>query len=130
MIALLLFAAAMSPADEGYDRCMETAVTNPDFVDCGMGLLDRRDAELNRAWKAAWAALDKPTQAELLAEQRLWLAFRDKSCGYWRTGAFGRDGQTVHFYTCRAGVIDARIEYLEAIGDDGVPDGEASSGNE
>ena len=119
MFLTLALAASLALADDGYDKCMETAVTNPDFAACGTQLLERRDAELNRVWKEAVADLDDPTKAALLAEQRRWIAYRDKSCVYWTTGAFGREGQTVHFYTCRAAVIDARIAYLEEIGDSG-----------
>ena len=119
MFVTLALAASLA-LDDGYDACMEAAVTNPDFIKCGGELIARRDAELNRAWKEATADLDAPTKAALLDEQRLWLAFRDKSCRYWATGAFGREGQAVHFYTCRAAVIDARIEYLGGIGDTGA----------
>lgn len=126
----MLTLAALTLADDGYDVCMETAVTNPAFVACGTELLDRREAELNRVWKVAAADLDRPTRAALLAEQRVWIAYKDKSCNYWRTGTFGREGQSVHFYTCRAGVIDARIAYLETIGDTGAQEGEAASESE
>ena len=122
MILTLALAAALAVADDRYDLCMETAVTNPDFAVCGTRLVERRDAELNRVWKVAFAGLDAPTKAELLAEQRLWIAFKDKSCRYWTTGSYGREGQTVHFYTCRAGVIDARIAYLADIGNMIGPD--------
>jgi uncharacterized protein YecT (DUF1311 family) len=121
MFVTLALAASFA-LDDGYAACMETAVTNPDFIKCGGELIERRDAELNRVWKEAVADLDAPTKEALLAEQRLWLAFRDKSCGYWATGAFGREGQTVHFYTCRASVIDARIEYLSEVGNTGGPE--------
>lgn len=121
MLITLALAASLA-LDDGYDTCMETGVTNQHFIACGTALLDRRDAALNRAWKEATADLDAPTKAALLDEQRLWLAFRDKSCGYWTSGAFGREGQTVHFYSCRAGIIDARIEYLGEIGSTGAPD--------
>ena len=117
----MVIALALALADAGYDSCMEAAVTNPDFIACGTALLERRDAALNQSWNEAVADLDVPAKSALLDEQRLWLAFRDKSCGYWRTGAFGREGQTVHFYTCRAAVIDARIAYLSEIGSDGEP---------
>jgi uncharacterized protein YecT (DUF1311 family) len=119
MLFALALAASLAPMDEGYDACMENAVTNPDFIKCGSEMLDRRDAELNRVWKEAFADQDAKTKEVLLAEQRLWLAFRDRSCLYWGAGAFGREGQTVHFYTCRAAVIDSRIEYLNEVGDTG-----------
>jgi len=122
MFVTLALAAALAIADDGYHRCMKKAVTNPDFAACGTALVLRRDAELNRVWKAAYARLDAPTRQALLAEQRLWIAFKDKSCGYWKTGSYGREGQTVHFYTCRAAAIDQRIAYLADIGNMIGPD--------
>lgn len=116
MLFALALAAAITPLDDRYDACMEKAVTNQDFSKCGAELLARRDAELNRVWKLAIADLDAPTKQSLLDEQRLWNAFKEKSCIYWASGAYGREGQTVHFYVCRAGVIDARIAYLNEIG--------------
>lgn len=123
MLFALALAASFAPLDTGYDTCMETANTNQDFIKCGTDLVDRRDAELNRVWKAQYADFDATTKAVLLAEQRLWIAFKEKSCLYWQTGgAFGREGQTVHFYTCRAAVIDERTAYLNDIGNTGGPD--------
>ena len=117
-----IFAAASAQADKGYRACMENAATNTDFSACGSVMLERRDAELDRAWKKAIAGLDAATRAALLAEQRSWIAYKDKSCRYWTRGAFGREGQTVHFYTCREGVVDRRIEYLEEIGRGRAPE--------
>lgn len=125
MLFALALAASLAPMDDGYDVCMENAMTNPDFAKCGTEMLDRRDAELNRVWKEAIADLDAPTKKALLDEQRLWNAFKEKSCTYWTaSNTFGREGQTVHFYTCRAAIIDERIAYLNDIGNTGGPDEE------
>lgn len=120
MLFALALAFSISPVDDGYDACMDRANTNQDFITCGTAMLERRDAELNQAWKSAYGDLDGKTKEVLLAEQRAWLAYRDKSCLYWGAGAFGREGQTVHFYTCRGAVIDARIAYLNELGDTGA----------
>ncbi len=85
-------------------------------------MLDRREAALNAVWKAAYADLDADAKKALLDEQRAWIAFKDKSCAAWTTGYFGREGQVIHFYTCRGAVIDERIDYLENLGSDGAPD--------
>lgn len=122
MIVSLALAAALAVADDDYDRCMAAARTNPDFATCGTALVARSEAKLNRVWKAAYAPLDAATKAALLAEQRLWIAFKDKSCAYWRTGAYGREGQVVHSYTCRAELIEERIAYLADIGNMIGPD--------
>jgi uncharacterized protein YecT (DUF1311 family) len=122
LIALAATLSAAAPADRAYDQCMDRATTNTAFAACGSALVTRADAALNRAWKAAYMPLDARTKATLLAEQRAWIAWKDKSCGYWQTGAFGREGQVIHFYTCRAAVIDARSAYLRDVGntDNGV----------
>jgi uncharacterized protein YecT (DUF1311 family) len=110
--------ATPARAEDGYDRCMEKAVTSQAFSACGTQLVQRREAELNRIWKVINAPLDAATRSALLAEQRLWNAYKDRSCLYWSGGAHGREGQTVHFYTCRAGVIDQRIDYLTSLFED------------
>lgn len=121
-LAAGLLLAAPAHADPDYDKCMESAVTNPDFSACGSAMLDRREAALNAVWKAAYADLDADAKKALLDEQRAWIAFKDKSCAAWTTGYFGREGQVIHFYTCRGAVIDERIDYLENLGSDGAPD--------
>ncbi len=115
----ILSLAAPAHADDAYDACMDKAGTNADFSACGTALLERREAALNRTWKEANADLDPGVKKLLLDEQRAWIAFKDKSCLTWTTGFFGREGQVIHFYTCRRAVIDARIIYLEMLGDTG-----------
>lgn len=105
-------------ADPEYDKCVDKVSNNADFAMCGGAMLDRREAELNRVWKEANKDLDPGVKQALLDEQRAWIAYKDKSCLTWTTGAFGREGQVIHFYTCRADVIDARIAYLNDLGDE------------
>jgi uncharacterized protein YecT (DUF1311 family) len=117
--------AAPAYADDAYDKCMDDARTNPDFSMCGSAMLDRREAELNRAWKEAYTDLDPAVKKALLDEQRAWIVYKDKSCLTWTTGFYGREGQVIGFYTCRRDVIDARITDLENLGDTGGPDADA-----
>jgi uncharacterized protein YecT (DUF1311 family) len=121
-VAAAAFAmAGPARADSRYDQCMERATTNAAFTACGAQMLVRSEAELNRAWKQAAARLEPGARRALLAEQRLWIAFKDKSCAYWSSGAYGREGQAVHFYSCRAGIIGERVAYLRKVGADGQP---------
>lgn len=116
--ALPFFLAAIpAHADPGYDRCVDTAATNADYAACGTAMLARREAELNREWKAAYARLDAATKRMLLDEQRAWIAFKDKSCRFWTSGAFGREGQVIHFHVCRELVLEQRINYLKSLGE-------------
>lgn len=126
MLALAAGPGAASPVfaqdeqEPEYGRCVDRAKTNPQFSACGGALLERREAVLNRVWKSTYATLDAAAKKALLDEQRAWIAFKDKSCAPFTTGYFGREGQVIHYYSCRAGVIDARITYLKDLVD---PDG-------
>lgn len=128
MLALSPLAlAAGSPAlaqqeqEAAYGECLDSARTNPQFSACGGALLTRREAELNRVWKSTYASMDAAAKKALLDEQRAWIAFKDRSCTVFVTGYFGREGQVIHYYTCRAGVIDARIAYLKDLVDQDGP---------
>ncbi|UZK67504.1 lysozyme inhibitor LprI family protein [Sphingomonas sp. M1-B02] len=87
-LAMLAFAGPAC-ADEAYTGCMSTARTNMDFATCGQAMLGRR-RRAQSAMENRLCELDAPTRAALLAEQRLWIAFKDKSCVYWSGGAYGR----------------------------------------
>lgn len=110
--------AAPARADAAYDKCVDAANTNADFSTCGAAMLVRREAELNAVWKEAIAGSDARTKAALLAEQRAWIPFKDKSCRFWTTGSFGREGQAIHFYTCRELVLEQRINFLRSVGEE------------
>jgi len=114
--------AAPAQADPEYDRCSEAARSNPDFSACGVAMIERREAELNRVWKLANDGLHPAVKQALLEEQRAWVAYKDKSCRTWTTGQLGREGQVIHFYVCRADVIDQRINFLEDFGNSGEPE--------
>jgi uncharacterized protein YecT (DUF1311 family) len=114
LTAALTFASP-AHADSGYKKCMDSAQTNQDFAVCGAAMLVRREAALNRMWKATYGGLGAAAKPVLLAEQRDWIAFKDKSCGVWEGHGLGREGEVIHFYICREGVIDARIETLRYI---------------
>jgi uncharacterized protein YecT (DUF1311 family) len=118
--ALGFFAAALmwaSPAsaDDAYSQCIDHTSTNPEWAGCGEAYLRRLDSALNAAWKKANASVDGQSRKDLLAEQRAWLKFRDSSCLFWANGSYGREGQVLHFYGCRAAVIEARISALKGI---------------
>lgn len=127
MLALAVGLGTASPAfaqdeqEPEYSRCLDRATTNPQFSACGGALLERREAALNRIWKSTYASLDTAAKKALLDEQRAWIAYKDKSCSAFTTGYFGREGQVIHFYNCRAGVIDARIAYLKDLVDGDGP---------
>lgn len=123
-LAAGLALATPAQADPEYDTCAETVTSNMDFSACGAAMLDRREAALNRVWKEANQDLDPGAKKALLDEQRAWIAYKDKSCLALTTGYFGREGQVIHYYVCRADVIDARIDYLENLGNPGASEGD------
>jgi uncharacterized protein YecT (DUF1311 family) len=117
------FFATPASADALYDGCVDAAKTNADFSECGSAMLERREAELNKVWKDLIAGTSMPrTREALLAEQRAWIPYKDRSCAIWQTGDFGREGQAIHFYTCRELVLEQRINFLRSLGDEEGPE--------
>ena len=116
--AILAAASAAVPAyaDTAYDKCVAKGVTNMDYSTCGAAMLDRLEASLNATWKRVYAGLPAEAKPALLAEQRLWIAYKEKSCAVYATGVFGREGQVLGSYTCRAKVLTDRITDLDDLG--------------
>ena len=104
--------ATPASADDAYSHCLDNSSTNLEWGECGEALLERLDAALNTAWKGAKASVDQQTQKDLLVEQRAWLKFRDSSCMMWANGSYGREGEVLHYFGCRAGITNARISDL------------------
>ncbi len=113
--------AAPSPAyaqvkalGAAYDRCVQNAKTNLAFGECGGARLKNGDALLNATWKRVYARMKGSSKASLLTEQRLWIAYKDRSCQFWLNDS-GREGQVVQYPLCRAAVIESRIQILAAL---------------
>nr|WP_299904073.1 lysozyme inhibitor LprI family protein [Sphingomonas bacterium] len=117
-ITALAAASAAMPAhaDTAYDKCVAKGVTNIDYSTCGAAMIDRLEASLNATWKSVYGGLPAEAKPALLAEQRLWLAYKEKSCAVYSTGVFGREGQVLGSFTCRAKVLTDRIADLEDLG--------------
>ena len=97
-----------------YDRCIDTDNNNAAWAMCGGARMSADDALLNEAWRGAYASKEGAAKTALLAEQRLWNAFKEKSCAFWLEG-YGREGQVLHFPICRGEVIEERIKRLALI---------------
>ncbi|MDP9839020.1 uncharacterized protein YecT (DUF1311 family) [Neorhizobium huautlense] len=119
LLALLFLApASYAAGDDLYDKCMaEADGTNPGFGKCGGEWVARADAKLNAVWKEVYSNLEDASKKDMLAEQRLWNAYKEKSCDFFANGDFGREGQVIHFPACRAQTIEARIKQLEQFRD-------------
>ena len=70
------------------------------------------DAALNAEWKRLMAAVDGQTKADLVDEQRAWLAYRRSACKFWANGEQGREGQVLHYPGCVASVMEQRTGAL------------------
>lgn len=106
--------AASANADDKYDKCMSGAMTNRDFGEFGGAFIDREDAKLNATWKKLYGgAVPEQTKKDLLAEQRLWIAFRESACQFYANGDWGREGQVIGAPACIARVIARRTKELE-----------------
>lgn len=96
---------------EEADRCNGS---NPEILDCVARILDREDARLNRAYKAALARLRAPQQAALRAEQRQWIKDRDAECE--NEEDQGAAQASIYQTICHAEWTDARADELERYG--------------
>lgn len=115
LVAVLSSGAPLSP-DDAYSQCINKSSTNADFAECGELYLRQLEDALKVAWKKAYASLDdKHSRSQLLQEQQAWIAFKDKSCLFWRNSHAGREGQVLHSYGCRGAIIDARISDLNGL---------------
>lgn len=111
---MVLASGGAARADADYDACVGATTTNAGYSTCGSALIDRENARLNAAWRNLTAGADAKTRAALLTEQRLWNAYKEKSCLFYADGSFGREGVVIHFPACRAEVISKRTAELEA----------------
>lgn len=113
----LAAAAAPAAADDLYDQCLKKADgTNTAWAQCGGEWITREDAKLNKAWHQVYGQTDGQTKTDLLAEQRLWNAYKESSCNFYANGDWGREGQVLNFSECRASVIAARTAELQEYG--------------
>jgi uncharacterized protein YecT (DUF1311 family) len=114
-LSAALLSANPALADQAYSRCVERTASNLEWAGCGEAYLKRLEVALSVSWKRTAASLDEESRKDLLQEQRAWLRFRDSSCMFWANGSFGRDGQVLHFFTCRADITQDRISDLNRV---------------
>jgi len=84
---LLLLLPAPSLAD---NRCMETAISDPEIIKCASQQLDRAETALSTTYKATLAKLDRlvsdgdegamDAKKHLIIAQEKWEAFRQSDC--------------------------------------------------
>jgi uncharacterized protein YecT (DUF1311 family) len=113
IISLLFTTLAIPPAwaDALYDKCANTE--GPKDA-CPYEWHVRADRRLNEAWKSFYENAEGRTKSDLLAEQRAWNAYKEKSCNFLRNGEWGQVGETRHFHICRIKIIENRIEEIQS----------------
>lgn len=106
--------ANSASADEYYDRCVGAESTSTNFAKCGGEWVEREEAALLQAWRRAYGGLtSQSAKSSLLAEQRLWIAYKDGSCQFFNTTEeFGSIGWSISMPQCRAQVIRERVNQL------------------
>ena len=117
-IVAMMFFTMPALADSRYDKCMDQSDgSNVAWGQCGGDWLKRADASLNQVWKKVYGSSEGQTKSDLLAEQRLWNSYKESSCSFYANGDWGREGQVLHFATCRAGIIESRTKQLREYGE-------------
>ena len=111
-LAALLVAAAPAAADEAFDQCVKSGAGQA--ARCGEEWLGREQARLDAAWHQLAEMTDGHMAEALASEQHAWEAFRDVSCAFKLDTGFGEAGGPNGYHACRAAVIAARTEALEA----------------
>lgn len=113
VIALILAAAPTATGGQArYEACVAAKTTNADWAACGSAYVTRVDAALNAEWQRLNATVDGQTKADLVAEQRAWLRYRQSACRFYANGDWGREGQVLHYFGCVGGVIQRRTREL------------------
>lgn len=108
-------AAHISPSDQAYRDCIDSHTSNYDWGVCGGAWQAREDARLNEVWQRIYPKLPAQSKADLLADQRRWIAFKDQSCKLHSNGDWGREGQVLGYPACMVDLIKARVQYLESL---------------
>jgi len=81
-VSLIASAQAAEKQSPAFEKCMETATTTVDMVNCTNNETKLQDARLNKAYKSLSANLPAQRKSELLNAQRAWLKYRDANCNY------------------------------------------------
>lgn len=102
-------------AEEAYKRCIDSSSTNTAWSQCGGEYIAREEKRLNATWVRVFPKLAPEARKALREAQRLWIPFKEKSCQHFLTGEYGREGQVLHYPSCRGAVIAARRRDLEGL---------------
>lgn len=113
-IAISALFAAMPAFAEDDDACAD-AMTTVDIMECLTDSYEDWDARLNTAYRAAIEPLEGERRTQFRDVQRTWIAYRDASCGYYRSG----EGTiaAIEGNSCMVELTRTRAEELEGLGE-------------
>lgn len=97
--------------NEALDRCDKQGGPYPEMLACVAVILEREDARLNRAYKAAMSRLKPAQQASLRTAQRQWIKDRDAEC----QAEYEQGGRQAGIYAtmCEIRATEGRADALE-----------------
>ena len=112
-ILLLTVCGAASAADNAaLTKCMDTANTTADMVNCNAKETKVQDKRLNTAYKTALAAQEGARKQQLQDVQRLWIKYRDANCAF-AGSATGGSIDRVNGSGCVLDMTQTRAQELE-----------------
>ncbi|MGF6097531.1 lysozyme inhibitor LprI family protein [Pseudomonas sp. 18175] len=110
---LLALCGTASAADNAaLTKCMNTANTTADMVNCNANETKVQDKRLNTAYKTALAAQDGARKQQLQDVQRLWIKYRDANCAF-AGSATGGSIDRVNGSGCVLDMTQTRAQELE-----------------
>lgn len=112
-LLLLAVCGTASAADNAaLTKCMNTANTTADMVNCNAKETKVQDKRLNTAYKTALAAQQGARKQQLQDVQRLWIKYRDANCAFAGSATGGSIDQ-VNGAGCVLDMTQTRAQELE-----------------
>ena len=111
-LLLSLCASAYAADNAALKKCMDSANTTADMVNCNARQTKVQDERLNRAYKTALAAQEGARKQQLQDVQRLWIKYRDANCAFAGSATGGTIDQ-VNGSGCVLDMTQTRAQELE-----------------
>ena len=111
-LLLSLCASAYAADNAALKKCMDSANTTADMVNCNARQTKVQDERLNRAYKTALAAQEGARKQQLQDVQRLWIKYRDANCAFAGSATGGTLDQ-VNGSGCVLDMTQTRAQELE-----------------
>lgn len=104
--------AQTSAGEKAWIACIDRTTANTEWAECGGTYIRWADVALNAEWKRLLAVAQNRNRTDLIAEERVWVAYREKACRFYANGEQGREGQVEHYQNCLAHMIERRTAEL------------------